>query len=68
MSVTNRLLKIVNPKSPERVKWDDEHMQCEHIGRDEQRSPVSRIYLCFYSSIGHRCMYRLCPLVKEGKK
>jgi hypothetical protein len=43
-------------------------MQCEHIGRDEQRSPVSRIYLCFYSSIGHRCMYRLCPLVKEGKK
>jgi hypothetical protein len=40
-------------------------LQCPHIFRDSQRSTVSRTYLCGYSVITSRCMFRLCPRIQE---
>jgi len=50
--------------------WKQDHSNCRYRFRPDQRSTLSRTFLCSRSFRAHRCLNRLCPLRldKRGRR
>jgi len=58
--------QVKDPKFKDYKDWYQRHLtECPHVVRDEQRSSLSRMFLCEWALVPHRCMFRLCRLVKR---